>query len=117
MTRIALLVLAASFAAGCAPDGPLGTVGAIVTAPITAPVMFVSARMNDREDHLKRARRNDRPLPPIDAQSGDMARETLKQALERGTIDEGLYWKNDEDASGYAAGGVREPTRGLTARC
>ena len=43
-------MLAASLLAGCTPDGPLGTVGAIVTAPITAPVMFVSARMNDRED-------------------------------------------------------------------
>ena len=24
----------------------------------------------------------------------------------RGAIDEGLYWQNDEDASGYAAGGI-----------
>ena len=106
VTRFALLVLAAGFAAGCAPDGPLGTVGAIVTAPITAPVMFVSARMNDREDHLERARRNNRPLPPIDAQSKEMARDTLEEALARGTIDQGVFWQNDEDASGYAAGGV-----------
>ena len=79
--------------------------------------MFVSARMNDREDHLERARRNDGPMPPIDVQSRELARATLEQALEQGRIDEGLYWPNDEDASGYAAGGVREPTRGLTARC
>ena len=114
MTRTALLVLAGSLIAGCAPDGPLGTVGAIVTAPITAPVMFVSARMNDREDHLERARRNDRPLPPIDVQSREMARATLDQALQRGTIDEGLYWQNDEDASGYAAGGVTVLATGRT---
>ena len=73
MMRVALLVLGTSLAAGCAPDGPLGSVGAIVTAPVTAPVMFVSARMNDREDHLESARHNDRPLPPIDARSSAMA--------------------------------------------
>ena len=50
--------------------------------------------------------RNDRPLPPIDAQSREMARQILEQALERGTIDEGLLWQNDEDAGGHAAGGV-----------
>ena len=109
-----MLVLAASLIGGCAPDGPLGTVGAIVTAPITAPVMFVSARLNDREDHLERARRNDRPLPPIDAQSREMARATLEQALERVTIDEGLYWQYDEDGSGYAAGGVTVLATGRT---
>ena len=101
-----MLALAASLIGGCAPDGPLGTVGAIVTAPITAPVMFASARLNDREDHLERARRNHRPLPPIDAESGEMARTTLEQALERGRIEEGLYWQNDRDASGHAGGGV-----------
>ena len=73
VTSMGLLALAASLMAGCAPDGPLGTVGTIVTAPITAPitapVIFVSARMNDREDHSERARRNDRPLPPIDVRS------------------------------------------------
>ena len=105
MMRITLLVLGASLIFGCAPDGPLGTVGAIVTAPITAPVMFFSARMNDREDFLERARRNDRPLPPIDASSRAKARAILEQALERGTVDQGLYWQNNEDASGYAAGG------------
>ena len=106
MTRTASLGLAATLTVGCASDGPLGAVGAIVTAPITAPVMFVSARMNDREDHLERARRNDRPIPPIDEQSKAMARATLEKALELGRIDEELYWQNDEDASGYAAGGV-----------
>ena len=107
VTRIAMLALAGWLIAGCKPDGLLGTVGAIVTAPITAPVMFVSARMNDRKDHLERARRNHRPLPPIDAESesSDMAQATLEQALKQGRIDAGLYWQNDEDASGYAAGG------------
>ena len=31
-----------------------------------------------------------------------MARKRYK----RGTIDRGLYWQDDDDASGYAAGGV-----------
>ena len=83
-----LLVLIASLVAGC------GTVGANVTAPITAPIMFFSARMNDR------------PLPPIDVRSRGYAQATLEQALELTTIDRGLYWQNDEDASGHAAGGV-----------
>lgn len=56
MMRIAVMVMTASLVHGCAPDGPLGTVGAIVTAPITAPIMFFSARMNDRADFLERAR-------------------------------------------------------------
>ena len=114
MKRATPLVLAGIVVAGCAPDGPLGTVGAIVTAPITAPVMFVSARLNDHEDHLERARRNDRPLPPIDAESTAMARTSLEQALERGKTDAGLYWQNDEDASGYAAGGVTVLATGQT---
>ena len=114
VTRIALLAFTGSLISGCAPDGPLGTVGAIVTAPITAPVMFVSARMNDREDHLERARRNERPVPPIDAKSRTMARTTLEQALEEGRIDEGLYWQNDDDASGNAAGGVTVIATGRT---
>lgn len=96
------------------PNGPLGTVGAIVTAPITAPVMVVSARMNDREDHLERARRNDRPLPPIDAHSRQMVRATLERTLERGRIEEGLYWQNDDDASEYAADGVTVLATGRT---
>ena len=106
MRRTALFVVAASLVQGCAPEGPLGVVGAIVTAPITAPIMFFSARMNDREDFLERARQNQRPLPPIDARSRDQAQATLEQALERGSIDQGIYWQNNQDASGYAAGGV-----------
>ena len=112
--RIALLALAGGLFAGCTPDRPLGTVGAIVTAPITAPVMFVSARMNDREDQFERARRNDRPIPPIDATSRAMARATLEKALELGRKDEGLYWQNDEDASGHAAGGSTVIATGRT---
>ena len=89
VTRMMMLALATSLIAGRKPDGPLGTVGAIVTAPVTVPVMFVSARLNDDEGHLERARRNHRALPPIDAESGEMARATLEQALARGRIDEG----------------------------
>ena len=112
--RITLLMLAASLIFGCAPDGPLGTVGAIVTAPITAPVMFFSARMNNREDFLERARRNDRPLPPIDANSRAKAQVTMEQALNGGTIDQGIYWQNDQNANGYAAGGVTVLATGRT---
>ena len=104
--RTALFVLAAFVAQGCALEDPLGTVAAIVTAPITAPIMFVSARMHGREDFLERARRNHRPLPPIDAVSSVLARATLEQALERGAIDHGFFWQNDEDASGSAGGAV-----------
>ena len=114
MRRTALFVVAASLVQGCAPEGPLGVVGAIVTAPITAPIMFFSARMNDREDFLERARQNQRPLPPIDARSRDQAQATLEQALERGSIDQGIYWQNNQDASGYAAGGVTVLTTGRT---
>ena len=104
MKRVALLMLAASVVAGCAPQGPLGTVGAILTAPITAPVMFVSARMNDRDAFLESARRNDRPLPAIDARSKAKAGETLEQALERGMVDQGLYWQNRADAERLCGG-------------
>ena len=114
MKRIVLLALVASLTLGCAPDGPLGTVGAIVTAPITAPIMFFSARMNDREDFLERARQNRRPLPPIDASSWAQAQATLEQALDRGRIDQGIYWQNNGDASGYAAGGVTVLATGRT---
>ena len=103
MKRVALLMLAASVVAGCAPQGPLGTVGAILTAPITAPVMFVSARMNDRD-----------ALPAVDARSKAKAGETLEQALERGMVDQGLYWQNRADASGYAAGGATVLATGRT---
>ena len=43
-----------------------------------------------------------------------MARATLEKALELGRIDEGLYWQNDEDASGFAAGGVTVLATGPT---
>ena len=98
------------------PEGPssLEVVGAVVTAPITAPVMFLSARMNDRESFLERARQNDKPLPSIDARSQEEARATLERALELGLIDQGLYWQNDDDASGYAAGGATVIANGRT---
>ena len=114
MRKTALLMLAATLSQGCAPNGPLGAVGAIVTAPITAPIMFFSARMNDREDFLERARQNQRPLPPMDARSEAQARATLEQALERGAIDESLYWQNKEDTNGEAAGGVTVLAAGRT---
>ena len=89
MKLIALLALAAPPMLGCKPDGPLGALGAIVTAPVTVPVMFVFARLSDMKDHLERAKRNDRPLSPIDARSKAMAGATLEEVLERGAVDEG----------------------------
>lgn len=43
-----------------------------------------------------------------------MARATLDQALDGGTIDQGIYWQNDEDTRGYAAGGVTVLATGRT---
>ena len=106
MTKYAVLMLATILTAACAGQGPLETVGTIVTAPIMAPTMFFAARVNGREAFLERARQNHRPLPPINAQSKEKARVTLEQALDRGVVDGGIYWQNDNDEGGYAAGGV-----------
>ena len=109
MKKNAMLVLLTILAAGCGHGGvtreSLGVVGAIVTAPITMPVMIIGARINDREAFLESARHNQRPLPPIDVQSRRQAAETLDLALDKGVVDEGMYWQNDRDTSGYAAGG------------
>ena len=43
-----------------------------------------------------------------------MARATLEQALERGTVDQGVYWQNNGDESGYAAVGVTVLATGET---
>ncbi len=111
-----ILALVGTLVAGCGPQSPspLDVVGAVVTAPITAPLMFLSARINDRESFLERARRNDRPLPPIDARSQEEAGAMLGQALAQGVIDQGFYWQNDDDVSGYAAGGATVIANGRT---
>ena len=119
MKKNVMLVLLTILAAGCgregASGGPLGVVGAIVTAPVTIPVMTIAARVNDREAFLESARRNQRPLPPIDVQSRRQAAETLALALSKDVIDKGVYWQNDKDASGYAAvGGVTVLATGRT---
>ncbi len=41
MKRIVLFALKAPLMQGYAPNGPLGAVGAIMTAPVTARPMFV----------------------------------------------------------------------------
>ena len=112
----AILAFAGALVSGCGPESPspLDVVGAVVTAPITAPVMFLSARWNDREAFLERARQNDRPLPPIDARSREEARATLVHALEQGILDQGFYWQNDDDVSGYASGGATVIANGRT---
>ena len=103
---------------GCANEnrgtGVLDVAGAIVTAPIIAPIMFIEARRNDRASFLERAKDNRRPLPPVDAKSGRLAATTLQQALDQGALDKGVYWENHDDASGYAAGGVTVLATGRT---
>ena len=106
MTKYGVLMLATILTAACAGQGPLETVGAVITAPIMAPTMFFAARINGREAFLERARQNHRPLPPLDAKSKEKARVTLEQALDGGVVDEGIYWQNDNDEGGYKAGGV-----------
>ena len=86
-------VLDSSLEARVCPKSPI--------SPPSRAALMRKVRVNDREDHLEQARRNARPLP-IDAESRGMARGALEQALARGRIDEGLYWQNDDDASGYA---------------
>lgn len=114
-TRFVILLLTA-FLSGCGSGtgGVPGVVGAIVTAPIIAPIMFVEARRNDRKAFLEERRHNNRPLPPIDAKSKRLAAATLRQALDAGVLDKGLYWDNHDDASGYAAGGVTVIATGRT---
>ena len=107
MTKYRLLIVVAILTTSCAGQRPLETFGAVVTAPITAPTMFFAARINDREAFLERARQNHRPLPPMDKQSKEKASVTLEQALDRGLVDEGIYWQNDNGQRGYVtAGGV-----------
>jgi len=105
-----MIFLLTALVAGCSNEkgvgGVLDVAGAIVTAPIIAPIMFIEARRNDRASFLERAKDNHRPLPPIDAKSGRLAAKTLQQALGQGALDKGVYWENHDDASGYAAGGV-----------
>ena len=45
MTKRAVLMLMTVLATGCGQQRPLDTVGAIVTAPITAPIMFLGGRV------------------------------------------------------------------------
>ncbi|MCY4429280.1 MAG: hypothetical protein OXC11_02655 [Rhodospirillales bacterium] len=112
--RAAALALASILVVACSPDGPLGTLGAVATAPITAPVMFFSARLHDRDDFLDRARRNDRPLGPMSPRSQAMAQATLERALRQGRVNQGVYWQNEHDRSGYVAGGVTVLASGHT---
>lgn len=98
---ILLGVLSACESGGVSP----GTVAAVATAPVMMPVMVFEARRNDREAFLERAKRNRRPLPPLDAESRRMADTALRQALVRGETGEGHYWENDRDGNGRRAGG------------
>lgn len=114
-----MILLLAALVAGCAnkndgAGGALDVVGAIVTAPVITPIMFIEARHNDRASFLKRAKDNRRPLPPINAKSARLSAKTLQQALDQGALDEGVYWENHDDASGHAASGVTVLANGRT---
>ena len=113
-----MIFLLTALVAGCSNEkgvgGVLDVAGAIVTAPIIAPIMFIEARRNDRASFLERAKDNHRPLPHIDAKSGRLAAKTLQQALDQGALDKGVYWENHDDASGYAAGGLTVLATGRT---
>ena len=88
---------------------------AIVTAPVTAPIMFFEARRNDDRvlrDRIENARRNRSPPPPIDARSMERAAAALELALDRGPVNESAYWQNERDESGHVAGGVTVLTDG-----
>lgn len=101
-----ILVTGILSACGGGGGGSLESVAAIVTAPITMPIMIFEARRNDREAFLDQARENLRPLPPLDPESRKMADDTLLLALDRGQIDKGYYWENNQDRNGRRAGGV-----------
>ena len=115
-----MLALMASLAAGCGPDGgtgsPVDVAVAIITAPITAPIMFFEARRNDDRvlrERVESARRNLLPPPPIGARSAERAAAILKLALDRGAVGESAYWENEHDENGHVAGGVTVLTDGL----
>ncbi len=101
-----ILVTGLLSACGGGGGGPFDTVAAIVTAPVTMPIMIFEARRNDREAFLERARGNVRPLPPLDPESRKMADAALLLALDQGEIDKGHYGENNQDRNGRRAGGV-----------
>ena len=102
MKKPGIVAAAALLAAGCTPMEVVGTVGAVVFAPITATIMAVEARRNDRGSEVERARKNDEPPPAIDSNSTEQARATLElaleQALDEGVVGQDFYWENPDDA-------------------
>ena len=121
MKKIAMFMLATALVAGCGgkngTGGPLGVAGAILTAPITAPIMFLGARRNDDRvlhDRVEAARRNHSPPPRIDARSRERAEGTLQTALARGAVNKAIYWQNRHDASGHVVGAATVLAKGRT---
>ena len=121
MKTTAMFVLATALVAGCGgksgPGGPLGVAGAILTAPITAPIMFFGARRDDDRvlrDRIEAARRNHSPPPRIDARSTEQASGALQTALARGAVNEAVYWQNRHDASGHVVGAATVLAKGRT---
>ena len=121
MKKTAMFALATALVAGCGgksgPGSPLGVAGAILTAPITAPIMFFEARRNDDRvlrDRIEAARRNHSPPPRIDARSRERAAAALQTALARGALNEAVYWQNRLDASGHVVGAATVLAKGRT---
>ena len=104
MKALGPLVVAVTIIEGCGAAQPLETVTAIVTAPLTAPIMIFEARRNDQEAWLERSRRNDRVWPPLDEASRAIAQAALEQVLEDGTIGQTVGWHNTHEHSGPTGG-------------
>ena len=123
MKKTAMLAFTMALATGCGersgPGGPLGVAGAILTAPITAPIMFFEARRNDGRvlrDRIEAARRNQSPPPRMDPRSRERAAAALEAALARGAVNEAVYWQNRHDASGHVVGAATVLAKGRTSR-
>ncbi|MYE23334.1 MAG: hypothetical protein F4Y01_05255 [Gammaproteobacteria bacterium] len=98
MKNLGMVAAIALLATGCSVTETVKTVGAVVFAPVTALIMTVEARRNDRWALVERARKNDAPPPTIDADSTERARGAIEKALEHGAVGQDFYWENADDA-------------------
>lgn len=105
MKNLGMVAAMALLATGCSVTETVKTVGAVVFAPVTALIMTIEARRNDRWALVERARKNDSPPPTIDADSTERARGAIEKALEYGTVGEDFYWENANDTELGAVSG------------
>ena len=120
MKTTAMFVLATALVAGCGgksgPGSPLGVAGAILTAPITAPIMFFERDATTAGVRVTEARRiGAEPLasaPNRRAFSGTGRGGTSDRAR-GGAVNETVHWQNRHDASGHVVGGATVLAKGL----